>query len=94
VFEDGTRFWPRMGNFDPSPFVACREFQLVQIDHRTLELRYVTADGGAPDHAGLDAYVRETIHPDVRVVLAPMQTVPRGPGGKLTPFISMVEDGA
>jgi phenylacetate-CoA ligase len=92
VFEDGARFWPRMGNFDISPFVACREFQLVQVDHRNLELRYVPADvGRAPDTAGLAAYVRDKIHPSVSVALVPTEAIPKGPGGKFTPFISMVE---
>jgi phenylacetate-CoA ligase len=91
VFEDGTRMWPRMGNFDPSPFLSCREFQLVQLDRRTLELRYVAADDRKPDEAGLQVYIGERFHPTVRVRLSALPSLPKGPGGKLTPYLSMVE---
>jgi len=40
--------------------------------------------------AGLDAYVRSRIHPNAEVVLTPVEAIPRGPGGKFDPFISMV----
>jgi phenylacetate-CoA ligase len=91
VFADGTRIWPRMGNFDVSPFLACREFQLVQVDHHTLELRYVPGDDRAPDVAGLEAYVHEKFHPTTALKLVNVPALPKGPGGKFTPFVSMVE---
>jgi phenylacetate-CoA ligase len=90
-FEDGSRVWPRLINFDVSPFVAYREFQLVQVDRKKIELRYVPNGDQSPDKAGLDAYIREKIHHSASVELVPMQALPRGPGGKLTPFISLVE---
>jgi len=93
VFRDGTRVWPRPLNFSVSEFVACREYQLAQLDRERIEFRYVPdGSGRAPDHAGLDAYIKQKIHPSAEVLLAPMQSIPRGPGGKLTPFISMVID--
>jgi phenylacetate-CoA ligase len=90
VFEDGRRVWPRLVDFDPSSFVAYREFQLVQTDRKTVELRYVPDGERLPDKAGLDAYIREKIHPLANVQLVPLTALPKGPGGKLTPFVSLV----
>jgi phenylacetate-CoA ligase len=92
VFKDGTRVWPR--NWDARAmraFVPYREFQLVQLDNQRIEFRYVP-DGTnrAADPAGLDGYVRTRIHPSAEVVLVVMEKIPRGPGGKLDPFVSMV----
>lgn len=91
VFKDGSRVWPRLWNFQVSDFVACREFQLVQLDHENIEFRYVPDDSGrAPDAAGLNAYLKQKLHASAETRLAPMAKLPRGPGGKLTPFVSMV----
>jgi phenylacetate-CoA ligase len=94
VFADGTRVWPR--NWDGRAmrgFVPFREFQMVQLDHRRIEFRYVSDGTDQPvDRAGLDTYVRTKIHPSAEVVLVPMEAIPRGPGGKLDPFVSLISD--
>jgi phenylacetate-CoA ligase len=91
VFKDGSRVWPRLWNFAVSDYVACREFQLVQLDHENIEFRYVPDESGqAPDAAGLNAYLKQKLHASAETRLAPMATLPRGSGGKFTPFISMV----
>jgi phenylacetate-CoA ligase len=94
VFEDGKRFWPRV--FESRAlrqFVPYREFQMVQLDHRRIELRYVP-DGSdlAPDASGLDHYVRTNMHPTAEIALLAVDAIPRGPGGKLDPFVSFVSD--
>jgi phenylacetate-CoA ligase len=91
VFEDGSRVWPRLIDFDPSSFVAYREFQLVQTDRKTVEFRYVPDGNGLSNEAGLKAYIRGKTHPLANVELVPWPAIPKGPGGKLTPFISLVE---
>jgi phenylacetate-CoA ligase len=92
VFHDGTRVWPRGADaLAIRAFVPHREFQMVQLDHRRIEFRYVP-DGTerAPDVAGLAAYIREKMHPSAEIVLLPLQAIPRGPGGKLESFVSLV----
>jgi phenylacetate-CoA ligase len=94
VFKDGKRVWLRIWDEKAiQACVPCRELQMVQLDHEKFELRYVP-DGSnrVPDRAGLDTFVREKLHPSAKVALVPMETIPRGPGGKLDPFISMVTD--
>jgi phenylacetate-CoA ligase len=94
VFKDGRRVWLRAWDERAiQACVPCREMQLVQLDHEGFELRYVPDDSGrAPDRAGLDAFVRDKLHPSAAVTLTAMDAIPRGPGGKLDPFISMVTD--
>ena len=92
VFGDGTRVWPRGSDaLAIRAFVPHREFQMVQLDFRRIEFRYVP-DGAdrAPDAAAVDAYIRRKFHPSAEAVLVPMETIPRGPGGKLESFVSMV----
>jgi phenylacetate-CoA ligase len=92
VFRDGTRVWPRPFLLDFTPFVACRAYQLAQIDHERLEFRYIPEEGASsPDRSGLEAYLRDKLHPSAVVTLVPVEDLPRGPGGKLTPFVSAVE---
>jgi phenylacetate-CoA ligase len=93
VFKDGSRVWPRLWDFRVGDYVAFREFQLVQLDRERIELRYVPdGSGKPPDAAGLNAYLKQKLHASAETTLAPMAKIPRGPGGKLTPFISMVPD--
>jgi phenylacetate-coenzyme A ligase PaaK-like adenylate-forming protein len=92
VFADGTRIWPRGSDaLAIRRFVPHREFQMVQVDQRRIEFRYVPdATGQSPDMAGLDAYMRQKFHPSAEAVLVPLQAIPRGPGGKLESFVSLV----
>jgi phenylacetate-CoA ligase len=93
VFSDGTRVWPRAWDARAvAGFVGCKEFQMVQVDHRRIELRYIAdSDASCPsDPAGLQAYVRDKFHPSAEVVLIQLEAIPRGPGGKFEPFMSLV----
>jgi hypothetical protein len=64
---------------------------MVQLDRRRIEFRYVPDDTDrAPDVAGADAYIRKKFHPSAEVALVPLKMIPRGPGGKLESFVSMV----
>jgi len=90
VFRDGTRFWPRSFMIRPMrAFVPFRHYQLVQLDHETIEFRY-TPDGSgrAPDLTALNAYARQIIHPSVHVRAIEVEVLSAGPSGKLEQFIS------
>jgi phenylacetate-CoA ligase len=92
VFEDGSRMWPRGWDVrQMRAFLPFREFQMVQLDHRRIELRYVPdGAGGVVDTAGLAAFARAQFHPSVEIVLVPLETMPRGPSGKFEQFVSLV----
>jgi phenylacetate-CoA ligase len=90
IFRDGKRMWPRSWDaFDMRAFVPFREFQMVQLDHEHVEFRYVPdSSGRAPDLVGLAAFAHERLHPSVEIILVPLDTMPRGPGGKFEQFLS------
>jgi phenylacetate-CoA ligase len=94
VLKDGKRIWLRI--WDEHALQAClpcRELQMVQLDYERFELRYVPdGTGRTADRVGLDACVRSRIHPSAEVILVPMDKIPRGPGGKFDPFVSLVAD--
>ena len=80
VFGDGRRVWPRLREArNIQDLVSSREFQMVQLDRERIELRYVP-DGSerAPDTDGLAAFAREKLHPSVKIILVPLETMPRG----------------
>ena len=92
VFADGRRVWPRLREArNIQGLVSSREFQMVQIDCQRIELRYVPdGSGRAPDTDGLAAFAREKLHPSVEIILVPLETMSRGPGGKFEQFISQL----
>ena len=91
IFRDGKRVWPRVWNATAmQAFVPCREFQVVQIDFERIEFRYVPDGGGGVDIDGLCAYAKQHLHRSVEIAAVAVENIPRGPGGKLDPFISNV----
>jgi phenylacetate-CoA ligase len=92
VFKDGRRIWPRGWDVrEMRAFVPFREFQMVQLDHKRIELRYVRdGSGRTPDTAGLAAFARGKFHPSVEIILVPLEALPRGPSGKFEQFVSLV----
>jgi len=92
VFRDGTRIWPRGWLVrEMRAFVPFRQYQMVQLDHERIELRYVPdGTGRPPDLDGLAEYARRMMHPSVGISVVPMQILPRGPSGKFEDFISLV----
>ena len=92
VFRDGTRFWPRAAMVRPMhAFVPFQRFQLVQLDHERIELRYISdGSGRQPDLVGLNAYAQKTFHSSVQLSICEMDTFAPGPSGKVEQFISHV----
>jgi phenylacetate-CoA ligase len=92
TFRDGTKIWPRGWLARAMrQFVPFRQYQFVQLDYETIELRYVPDESGRPaDTDGLGAYARRMMHPSVAMTLKPMTELPRGPSGKFEDFFSLV----
>jgi phenylacetate-CoA ligase len=90
VFRDGTRFWPRSAMIRPMhAFVPFRRYQLVQLDHETIEFRYMTdGSGREPDVSALNAYARQTIHPSITLRVVAVDQFTAGPSGKVQEFVS------
>lgn len=95
VFRDGTRFWPRSAMIRPMhAFVPFRRYQLVQLDHETIEFRYISdGSGREPNAAALNAYARQTIHPSITVHLVEVDHFTAEPSGKVQEFVSNLPAG-
>ena len=92
VFRDGARFWPSAAAIQPMrAFVPFSRYQIVQLDHETVEFRY-TADGSGrkADLQELNRYARQAIHPSVTVRLLEVDHFSAGPNGKVQEFICNV----
>ena len=92
VFRDGTQIWPRAAMIEPmQAFVPFRRFQLIQLDHERIELKYIT-DGSSrpPDLPGLNAYARQILHPSVELSAVEVPFFATTPSGKFEEFISHV----
>jgi phenylacetate-CoA ligase len=92
VFRDGARVWPRAAMVRPMyEFVPFRRYQLVQLDHERIELRY-TPDGSGrkPDLVGLNAYARTVLHPSIQINVCEMEAFLPGPSGKVDEFVSHI----
>jgi len=94
LFEDGKRLWPRAAMVRAMrDFVPFRRYQLVQLDRRNIEFRYVPDDSGRmPDLDGLADCARRVFHPSVSVSLCAMDALPAGTGGKVEEFISLLPE--
>ena len=90
-FADGTACWPVLLGNEMSPFVASRQFQVVQRTRSDIEFRYVPAHTDqVNDLAGLTAYIRRRLHPSVNVTLTAMSCIERSPSGKYEDYLSLV----
>jgi phenylacetate-CoA ligase len=90
-FVDGTACWPVLLGNEMSPFVASRQFQVVQHTRSDIEFRYVPAHADqVNDLAGLTAYIRRRLHPAINVTLTAMERIERSPSGKYEDYLSLV----
>lgn len=91
-FADGSQVWPVLFSRDLQAFVPNRQFQVVQRDTRTIAFRFVPeAQGQTNDLAGLSAYMRARLHPDITVVLSPVAAIARSAGGKFEDYLSLLD---
>ncbi len=92
VMPDGSRKWPRLGKLwvPLERMLAYREIQLVQTGVSAMEVKYVPAQGDAPDVGGIEAVLREEFDPALNVTLTPLARIDRGGGGKTEMFVSLV----
>ncbi len=77
-----------LGIFD---YVPIRQFQFVQHTLRDFELLYVPAAGGREaDAPGMLAHLRRILHPEVNLLLNPVDAIATKANGKYETFISHV----
>lgn len=91
TFIDGSRSWPVMRTHEYAPFLPSRQLQIVQKTRTDIEIRFVRDfDNLTPvDHEGLQKFLRERLHPSIRLELVETDEIPRAASGKYEFWISL-----
>jgi phenylacetate-CoA ligase len=85
---DGTHYWPSFPAECWADIAPVEQFQVIQRDRSTIELRVVaTRDLTASEAALLLAALRDALDCDYRITLARLAEIPRTAGGKYEDFI-------
>jgi phenylacetate-CoA ligase len=90
TLPDGRIVYPyvEIGRF--RDYISFSQVQIVQTDYDAIEVRYVPLQQRVADEAGLQAYLRDAIHPQVTVKAIAVDAIPRSASGKFEDFISLV----
>jgi len=86
---DGRSLWPAVGSLRYSEITPIRQFQFVQRDRETIEVRLVSATPLTADQERrIGALVWESLDYSFKLKFTYFpEEVPRGPGGKFEEFI-------
>jgi phenylacetate-CoA ligase len=90
TLPDGRIVYPyvEIGRF--RDYISFTQVQVVQTEYDAIEVRYVPLDDQAADEEGLQTYLREAIHPAMRVRAIAVSDIPRSQSGKFEDFLSLV----
>jgi phenylacetate-CoA ligase len=89
TLPDGGRVWPRLSEMRYQEVLPVRQFQLVQKDRETLELRLVAARRGSPaEEARLRTMITERLGYPFALTVTYLDEIPRSAGGKFEDFRS------
>ena len=90
TLPDGRIVYPyvEIGRF--RDYISFSQVQVVQTDYDAIEVRYVPIEERPADEAGLQSYLREAIHPDLRVSAIAVAEIARSQSGKFEDFLSLV----
>jgi phenylacetate-CoA ligase len=89
LMPDGSRQWPRTGFTGFRDFAPIQQFQFIQLDLGTVEVRFVSETPVSPkQEAALRAHIQKFMgHPfELRFVYFP-DRIPRGANGKFEDFV-------
>lgn len=88
---DGTRYWPSFPSELWAKIAPVEQFQVIQRDRSSVELRVVAPrDLSADEGRLLTGALREALGCDYRVTLVRLAQIQRGTGGKYEDFISLL----
>ncbi len=91
-FRDGSARQPR-GFSDILKYLAFTQIQIVQTTLDHVEVRYVPdLTRNVRDEAGLTAFLRQTLYPQISVTLIAVDDLPRSASGKFEDFVCLVPE--
>lgn len=91
VLPDGGRLWlPGRVLAEIAGFVPLKRQRIVQEAPDLLRLLYVPMPGGKPVQLdSLEAHIRKAVHPLMRIVVQPVDALPRSAGGKYEDVVGL-----
>ncbi len=91
VTRDGARYWPSFGQRGFAEIAPVLQFQMVQKSYDLVEARLVTRTAlSASEEERLRERVASHLPPGIRVMVARVERIARGAGGKYEDFVSEV----
>jgi len=93
TLHDGRRVYPYVPVSQLRQFLSFEQFQIVQTDVASIEVRYVPLNQGEPvDQHGLEECVRALVDPSFNVQAVAVDEIPRSSSGKYEDYLSLVTD--
>ncbi len=91
TLHDGRTIYPYVPVSRLRQFISFEQFQFVQTDPVSIEVRYIPLDRrGSVDRDGLEACVRELVDPSFSVQAVAVDEIPRSSSGKFEDYLSLV----
>jgi phenylacetate-CoA ligase len=91
TLQDGRTIYPYVPVSRLRQFISFEQFQFVQTDPVSIEVRYIPFDRQeSVDRDGLEACVRELIDASFSVQAVAVDEIPRSPSGKFEDYLSLV----
>ena len=91
TLHDGRTVYPYVPVSRLRQFMSFEQFQIVQTDVASIEVRYVPLNQREPvDQHGLEACVRELVDPSFNVQAVAVNEIPRSSSGKYEDYLSLV----
>jgi len=92
TYIDGSRSWPFMLRHEHAPFLPSRQMQVIQKTTTEIEIRFVrdSSNDTPINSEGLQAFLRERLHPSIQIEIVEAVEIPRAASGKFEEWMSLI----
>jgi phenylacetate-CoA ligase len=90
TLHDGRTIYPYVPVSRLRQYISFEQFQVVQTNVDSIEVRYVPLEPGKIDMRGLETCLRELIDPSFSVQAVAVDEITRSPSGKFEDYLSLV----
>lgn len=92
TYIDGSQSWPFMLKHEYAPFLPSRQLQTIQKTKTDIEIRFVrdVTVSTLIDRDGLQTFLRERLHPSIKLEIMEVEHIPRAASGKFEEWISLI----
>ncbi len=92
TYIDGSQSWPFMLKHEYAPFLPSKQLQAIQKTKTDIEIRFVrdVTVSTLIDRDGLQTFLRERLHPSIKLKIMEVEDIPRAASGKFEEWISLM----